>query len=55
MNKKEIVKIKNVSPTNTYMRGGGQLAGWLLKNGLVVQLKIKSNPITPGGGISLFG
>ncbi|SDK34554.1 Dihydrofolate reductase [Catalinimonas alkaloidigena] len=55
MNREEIVKIKNESPTDIYLCGGGQLAGWMLENGLIDQLKLKLNPITLGGGISLFG
>lgn len=51
----EIIQIKKESPTNIYLCGGGQFAGWLLENGLVDQLKLKLNPITLGGGTPLFG
>ncbi|MDR7129722.1 dihydrofolate reductase [Algoriphagus sp. 4150] len=55
MNIDEVIQIKRESPTDIYLCGGGQFAGWLLENGLVDRLKIKLNPITLGGGTPLFG
>lgn len=47
--------IQKNSPTDIYLCGGGQFAGWLLENGLIDILKLKLNPIVLGGGIPLFG
>ncbi|MEB2774323.1 dihydrofolate reductase family protein [Algoriphagus sp. D3-2-R+10] len=55
INTDEIIQIKRTSPTDIYLCGGGQFAGWLLENGLIDKLKIKLNPITLGGGTPLFG
>ena len=55
ISREEVVKIKNESPTDIYLCGGGQLAGWLLENGLIDQIKLKLNPITLGEGVALFG
>ena len=48
-------EIRDASPTDVYLCGGGMFAGWLLDNGLVDQLKAKINPIVLGQGIRLFG
>ena len=50
-----IKAIRDQSPTDVYLSGGGQFAGWLLDHGLIDQLKLKINPILLGGGIKLFG
>ncbi len=50
-----VQELKQTSPSNIYLCGGGQLAGWLLENQLIDQLKIKLNPIILGEGIKLFG
>lgn len=50
-----IKEISEESKTDIYLCGGGQLAGWLLDNGLIDQLKLKLNPIILGDGIPLFG
>ena len=50
-----VQEIRDASPTDVYLCGGGAFAGWLLDNGLVDQLKVKINPIVLGQGIRLFG
>lgn len=50
-----VCKIRDASPTDVYLCGGGQFAGWLLENDLIDELKIKLNPIILGGGVRLFG
>lgn len=50
-----VKQIRDASPTDVYLCGGGVFAGWLLDHGLIDQLKIKLNPILLGGGITLFG
>ena len=47
--------IRDQSPTDVYLCGGGDFAGWMLENDLIDQLKIKLNPIVLGGGTKLFG
>ena len=51
----EVNNIKTISPTDIYLCGGGQFAGWLLENGLIDQLKLKLNPVVLGSGTRLFG
>ena len=56
--KLSIEKVNNIrqnAKTDIYLCGGGQLAGWLLENGLIDQLKLKLNPIVLGKGTKLFG
>lgn len=56
--KMELERIKEIvaaSPTDIYLCGGGEFAGWLLDNGLIDQLKLKLNPIVLGEGVRLFG
>lgn len=48
-------QIRAAAPTDIYLCGGGQFAGWLLNNQLIDVLKIKLNPILLGHGIPLFG
>jgi len=55
MSLERIKEIKNNSPTDVYLCGGGQFAGWLLDNDMVDILKLKLNPIILGEGIPLFG
>ena len=50
----EITKVIQSSATPVYLCGGGKLAGWLLKNQLIDELKIKLNPVIIGSGIKLF-
>jgi len=50
-----INEIRQNSKTDIYLCGGGELAGWLLENNLIDQLKLKLNPIVIGSGTKLFG
>lgn len=50
-----IREIRDQSPTDVYLCGGGVFAGWLLENNLIDRLKIKLNPILLGEGTRLFG
>ncbi|MEM9834706.1 MAG: dihydrofolate reductase family protein [Bacteroidota bacterium] len=50
-----VEEIRENAKTDIYLCGGGQLAGWLLENGLIDQLKLKLNPIVLGSGTKLFG
>ena len=50
-----IKEIRRDSPTDVYLCGGGEFAGWLLDHELIDQLKVKINPIILGDGIPLFG
>ncbi|WP_350287211.1 dihydrofolate reductase family protein [uncultured Croceitalea sp.] len=51
----KVNEIRQNAKTDIYLCGGGEFAGWLLKNGLIDQLKLKLNPIVLGGGTKLFG
>ena len=56
--KRDIERVKQIrdnSPTDVYLCGGGAFAGWLLDHELIDTLKVKINPIILGGGIALFG
>lgn len=55
MSIERINEIVAASPTDVYLCGGGEFAGWLLDNGLIDQLKLKLNPIVLGDGVRLFG
>ena len=55
MSLKRIKEIIATSPTDVYLCGGGEFAGWLLDNGLIDQLKLKLNPIVLSEGVRLFG
>ena len=48
-------QIRDLSPTDVYLCGGGEFAGWVLDNGLIDVLKVKINPIILGDGVPLFG
>ncbi|MDW3196907.1 MAG: dihydrofolate reductase family protein [Cytophagales bacterium] len=50
-----VQEVRDQSPTDVYLCGGGVFAGWLLENDLIDQLKVKLNPIILGGGTRLFG
>jgi dihydrofolate reductase len=54
-NLERIAAIRDASPTDVYLCGGGQFAGWLLDHGLIDRLKVKINPIVLGDGVPLFG
>ena len=47
-------ELKNEEGKDIWLCGGGQLAGYLLNNGLVDELILKVNPIILGDGIRLF-
>ncbi|MEP3208735.1 MAG: dihydrofolate reductase family protein [Maribacter sp.] len=55
MTVERIKEIVASSPTDVYLCGGGEFAGWLLDNKLIDQLKLKLNPILLGEGVRLFG
>ncbi|WP_299215753.1 dihydrofolate reductase family protein [uncultured Dokdonia sp.] len=55
LNIERIQEIKEQSPTDVYLCGGGEFAGWLLDHGQIDILKLKINPIILGGGVKLFG
>jgi len=40
--------------SDIYLCGGGQLAGWMIENALLDELKIKLNPVLIGDGTKLF-
>lgn len=54
LSKEAVISIKNSSPSDIYMCGGGQFAGWLLDHGLIDNLKLKLNPVILGSGTPLF-
>ncbi|MEO9484980.1 MAG: dihydrofolate reductase family protein [Ekhidna sp.] len=47
--------LKNQTGSDIYLCGGGTFAGWLMKNGMIDQIKLKINPILLGKGVKLFG
>ncbi len=47
--------IRENSPSDVYLCGGGQFAGWLLDHELIDELILKINPIILGGGVRIFG
>ncbi len=55
MNLDRVREIRETAPSDVYLCGGGQFAGWLLDNGLIDQLKLKLNPIVLGDGTRIFG
>lgn len=48
-------ELKASSGGAIYLCGGGQLAGYLLQNGLVDEVILKINPVVFGSGIPVFG
>ena len=50
----QILRLKQEADTDIYLCGGGQLAGWLLNNELLDEVKIKLNPVIIGSGTKLF-
>ncbi len=52
---KIIKDLKKQEGTDIYLCGGGQFAGWLLRQKMVDILKVKLNPFIQGNGVSLFG
>lgn len=55
LNVDEVNNIKRTSPTDIYLCGGGQMAGWMLENELIDIVKVKVNPVIIGKGVKLFG
>lgn len=55
LTKEAVRRIRDASPTDVYLCGGGELAGWLLDRDLIDVLQLKVNPIVLGGGTRLFG
>ena len=53
--RERIIEIRDNSPTDVYLCGGGHFAGWLLDHDLIDVLKLKINPIILGEGTRLFG
>ncbi len=56
--KRDLERVKQIrdnSPTDVYLCGGGEFAGWLLDNQLIDVLKVKVSPVIYGDGIALFG
>lgn len=47
--------LKSQIGSDIYLCGGGMFAGWLLKNGLIDEIKLKVNPLILGDGVRLFG
>jgi dihydrofolate reductase len=47
--------IRQNTEADIYLCGGGELAGWLLENRMIDQLKLKLNPAVLGNGTRLFG
>lgn len=47
--------LKGESGSDIYLCGGGVFSGWLLKEGLIDEIKLKLNPIVLGDGCKLFG
>ena len=47
--------LKRQTGSDIYLCGGGMFAGWLLKNGMIDEVKLKVNPIILGEGVRLFG
>lgn len=50
-----IGSIRKNSPGPVYLCGGGELAGWFMRHGLIQGLRLKRAPILLGGGTALFG
>lgn len=50
----QVQRLKQEAETDIYLCGGGQLAGWLLSNKLLDEVKIKLNPVIIGAGTKLF-
>ncbi|MEO9869481.1 dihydrofolate reductase family protein [Ekhidna sp.] len=51
----KLTELKDQVGSDIYLCGGGVFAGWLLKNGMIDELKLKINPLILGKGVKLFG
>lgn len=49
-----VLALKNQPGRDIYLCGGGQLAGWLLAEQLIDEVKVKLNPLVLGQGTGLF-
>lgn len=54
LNVEILTKLKDEVDSDIYLCGGGKLAGWLLNNKLLDEVKIKLNPVIIGYGTKLF-
>lgn len=50
-----LTTLRQTANAPIYLCGGGALAGYLLRHGLVQRLRLKRNPILLGTGTALFG
>lgn len=50
----EVAVVKSTASTDIYLCGGGDLAGYLLRNGLIDEVRVKLNPVILGKGTKLF-
>lgn len=55
LERSRVLDLKEQAGSAIYLCGGGEFAGWLLKQQLIDVLKIKLNPVVLGDGIRLFG
>lgn len=46
--------LRHTAPGPIYLCGGGHLAGWLLREGLITHLRLKRAPVILGQGVPLF-
>ncbi|WP_375174844.1 dihydrofolate reductase family protein [Pseudooceanicola sp.] len=51
----QIASLREAAEGPVYLCGGGDLAGWMNRQGLVDLLRLKINPIILGRGIHLWG
>lgn len=51
----KLLDLKSQVGSDIYLCGGGMFAGWLLKNGMIDEIKLKVNPLILGEGVRLFG
>ncbi len=53
--KDAVLDLRQTSNGPIYLCGGGALAGWMLRNGLIDRVRLKRAPILLGGGVRLWG
>lgn len=49
-----LAAVKSAATADIYLCGGGELAGHLLQQGLIDEVRVKLNPLVLGKGIKLF-
>lgn len=54
MDLEKLKELKNQIGSDIYLCGGGKFAGWLLKHGMIDEVKLKVNPLILGEGVKLF-